>query len=59
MTWTNGGGTHNVIFEDGPRYPSSGASAEPWSWPRKFDVPDVYRYYCSVHQADGMVGTVT
>jgi plastocyanin len=59
VTWNNGGGMHNVIFDDGVRYPPMGSSSDPWSFPRTFDVTRTYRYYCSVHEAGGMVGTVT
>ena len=57
VTWTNGGGTHDVVFEDG--YPPMDPSSMPWTFMRTFQTPDVYPYYCSVHRAEGMVGTVT
>ena len=60
VTWNNGGGNHNVIFDDGVRYPPTGSSSQPWTYPRTFTVPGIYRYHCSVHQAQfGMEGTVT
>jgi plastocyanin len=60
VTWTNsGGGNHNVIFDDGVRYPPSGSSSAAWTFPRTFNTPGTYSYYCSVHQNLGMTGTVT
>jgi plastocyanin len=60
VTWMNsGGGNHNVIFEDGVRYPPSGSSSAAWTFPRTFSTPGTYSYYCSVHQNQGMTGTVT
>src|SRR5262245_518960 len=59
VTWTNGGGTHNVFFEDGsfdmPALPDS----TPWSVSRTFNSLGTFKYYCEAHQLDGMVGTVT
>jgi plastocyanin len=61
VTWRNGGGAHNVIFEDGVRHPDTGTSPDPWEFPRTFNAAGTYRYYCSAHGAlgSGMSGTVT
>jgi plastocyanin len=61
VTFRNGGGPHNVIFEDGVRYPDVGNSSAPWEFPRTFTAQGSYRYYCSVHGAlgSGMSGQVT
>ena len=62
VTWTNGGGLHNVKFDDGSfEQPASGDSS-PWTVSRSFDTPGTFRYYCEVHggpNGAGMSGTVT
>lgn len=66
VTWMNGGGEHNVKFEDG-QFEQPPEPAAPESWPaapprRRFTVPGTYRYYCENHGGpggDGMSGTVT
>ena len=59
VTWTNGGGNHNVRFDDGSfEEPASGSSSA-WTVSHRFDAPGVFRYVCEVHEDDGMVGTVT
>ena len=61
VTWNNGGGFHNVHFDDNsfdmPPSPSSSA----WSVQRTFNAPGTYRYYCEFHggpNGSGMSGTV-
>jgi len=61
VTWSNGGGVHNVHFDDGsfdmPASPSSAA----WSVSRTFTSPGTFRYYCEAHggpNGSGMSGTV-
>jgi len=61
VTWNNGGGLHNVHFDDGsfdmPATPSSAA----WSVSRMFTAPGTFRYYCEIHGGpggSGMSGTV-
>jgi plastocyanin len=61
VTWNNGGGLHNVHFDDNsfdmPASPSSAA----WSVQRTFNTPGLYRYYCEAHggpNGSGMSGTV-
>ena len=60
VTWTNAGGTHNVLFDDGmfdvPAEPS-----DPPAWPtvqRTFPQPGTFRYVCEAHVFTGMTGTV-
>ena len=57
VTWNNGGGFHNVHFDDGsfdmPPSPSSSA----WSVSRTFTSPGTFRYHCEAH-APTMSGTV-
>lgn len=62
VTWNNGGGLHNVHFDDNsfiqPPTPQSGA----WTASRTFGNPGMFRYYCDVHGAPngvGMSGTVS
>jgi plastocyanin len=61
VTWNNGGGFHNVHFDDNsfdmPASPSSAA----WSVSRTFSSPGTFRYYCEAHGGpggSGMSGTV-
>jgi plastocyanin len=61
VTWNNGGGFHNVHFDDNsfdmPASPSSAA----WSVSRTFTSPGTFRYYCEAHGGPngvGMSGTV-
>jgi plastocyanin len=60
VTWTNGGGTHNVKFDvlavDLPLTPSA-----TWTTPVEHvftEAPATYAYHCELH-APGMSGTVT
>ena len=62
VTWNNGGGAHNVHFDDNsftqPPAPQSGA----WTASRTFGSPGMFRYYCDLHGAPngaGMSGTVS
>ena len=61
VTWNNGGGIHNVHFDDNsfdmPASPSSAA----WSVNRTFSAPGMFRYYCEFHggpNGSGMSGAV-
>jgi len=58
VTWTNGGGVHDVTFEDGLFKQPSPPSALIWTVSRTFDTPGTYLYYCSVHRSLGMTGSV-
>jgi plastocyanin len=57
VTWTNAGGRHNVVFDDGRfTYPTT-ASTEAWtSPPLPFNEVGTFRYYCAVHGGPGGVG---
>lgn len=65
ITFTNGGGTHNVnggqdIFPDNPASFFSGTpSADSWEYTYTFNLDGLYNYQCDLHVAQGMVGTVT
>jgi plastocyanin len=58
VTWTNGGGVHDVTFEDGLFQQPSPPNATIWTVSRTFDSPGTYLYYCSVHRSIGMTGSV-
>ena len=61
VTWNNGGGFHNVHFDDDP-LPLSPLSSDSWSVSRTFTNPSTFRYYCDAHggpNGSGMAGTVT
>ena len=53
--WNSGGVDHNVTFADGP---TSGTKSS-GSYARTFDTPGTYPYVCTIHQGQGMTGTVT
>lgn len=62
VTWNNGGGVHNVHFDDNsfiqPPSPQSGA----WTASRTFGSAGMFRYYCDLHGGPngvGMAGTVS
>jgi plastocyanin len=58
VTWNNGGGTHNVVFDDGPAYTEpSTPSSELWTRSRRFDDTGTFRYHCGFHGAS-MSGSV-
>ncbi len=57
VRFTNEGGLHNLIWDDGgPGMPS--ASTSLWSVSREFDSPGTYTFFCSVHLEQGMDGEV-
>jgi plastocyanin len=59
VMWNNAGGTHDVVFPDGFRQPPQPAGpGAAWPVSRRFDSPGTFSYFCSVHQSQGMVGTV-
>jgi plastocyanin len=66
VVFANSGGSHNFVFEDGPRFPQTPRPAGDavWSTPlsRVFTVAGTYRFYCATHGGPGgvgMSGTVT
>jgi plastocyanin len=61
VTWNNGGGLHNVHFDDNSYVMPPSASGSAWSVQRTFNTPGTHRYYCDVHGGPngvGMSGTV-
>jgi plastocyanin len=62
VTWTNAGGSHNVVIEaEGFEQPSPPAPPGAPNWPvtHTFNTPGTFTYYCRPHQGLGMTGTVT
>jgi Copper binding proteins, plastocyanin/azurin family len=61
VTWTNTGGTHNVVFDDG-MFTQPATAMMPSGWPpivsRTFSQAGDYTYYCQLHRSIGMTGTV-
>jgi plastocyanin len=51
VTWNNGGGTHNVVFDDGSFTEPPAPNADEWSVPRTFGQPGIFRYQCGLHGA--------
>jgi plastocyanin len=67
VTWTNSGGEHNVVWNDGKVKAQPPDSVEPSLWPaggvsRTFARAGRYRYFCALHgdavDDFGMVGYV-
>ncbi|MEM9555610.1 MAG: Calx-beta domain-containing protein [Acidobacteriota bacterium] len=67
VTWTNGGGFHNVAASDGSFRCAQGCdgqggdgapSSAAWSFSITFDQPGTINYVCEVHEALGMVGSI-
>jgi plastocyanin len=56
VTWNNGGGFHNVKFDDGSFTQPPSPSTAAWKVSRTFDTPGSFRYYCQVHGGPGGVG---
>ena len=55
--WTGRGGQHNVVEEDGV-FESDLYFDEGETFSHTFDGPGVYRYVCTPHQTQGMLGAV-
>jgi len=61
VTWNNGGGFHNVKFDDGSFEQPGDPDPTSWTAERTFDKPGTFRYYCEAHggpNGSGMAGTV-
>jgi plastocyanin len=58
VTWQNGGGNHNVQFNDGTYQMPPNPSTSSWTVSRTFNTPGTFTYVCRQH-APGMAGTVT
>jgi plastocyanin len=57
VTWNNGGGVHNVAFNDGSYTQPPQPSTDDWSVQRTFDTAGIFRYQCGFHGAS-MSGVV-
>jgi len=55
--WTSFGGGHNVVAEDGA-FESELLFEEGETFSHTFDEPGVYRYVCTPHRTQGMLGVV-
>jgi len=55
--WTGRGAQHNVVEEDGV-FESELYFDEGETFSHTFDEPGVYRYVCTPHQTQGMLGAV-
>jgi plastocyanin len=58
VTWTNGGGNHNVVLAAGAVALNSPSTSR-WTLTHTFDAAGTFSYYCAIHRALGMTGTVT
>ena len=58
VTWQNGGGNHNVQFNDGSYQMPVNPSTDSWTVSRTFNTPGTFTYVCREH-APGMAGSVT
>lgn len=58
VTWKNGGGFHNVKFDDGKFERPTDPDFSSWTVERTFDKPGSYRYICEQHESSGMVGHI-
>ena len=59
--WTGRGGTHNVVFERGPRFETDLTDAEGHAESLELSPPDGTgwaSYYCEPHQGSGIRGAV-
>lgn len=55
--WTSFGGSHNVVEENGV-FESELMSSEGETFSHTFTEPGFYRYICTPHQTQGMLGVV-
>ncbi len=58
VTWTNDGGNHNVLADDGS-FGSGPPSTDLWVYSYTFHKGGVYPYACEIHGGSGMTGTIT
>lgn len=56
VTWTNRGGVHNVVADDGSF--TSGPATFDWTSSHTFNTAGTFNYHCQPHQFLVMVGTV-
>ena len=63
VTWSNGGGSHNVnatlaTYPNNPEGFGNSVSNSSWTLQHIFSIPGTYNYQCDPHTGMGMVGTV-
>ena len=58
VTWTNGGGLHNVQFDNGTYEMPADPSTSGWTVSRRFDTAGRFTYICREH-GSSMSGSVT
>ena len=63
VTWTNGGGSHNVnatlaTYPNNPEGFGNSINSSSWSFQHIFSIAGTYDYQCDPHTSMGMVGTV-
>jgi plastocyanin len=56
VTFRNGGGTHNVHFDDGSVDIPATADSTQWEFAHPFNTVGDFRYYCEIHGAANGVG---
>ena len=56
VTWNNGGGFHNVKFDDGSFEQPSEPSFSAWTVRRTFNAAGQFRYFCEAHGGPGGSG---
>lgn len=60
VVWTNIGGFHNVHHDADPSLFGNSPESDPWVYEFVFNLPaGVYPYFCEVHGAAMMSGTIT
>ncbi|ERH01877.1 MAG: halocyanin domain protein [Halonotius sp. J07HN6] len=55
--WTGRGGQHNIVAGDGS-FESEYYLKEGSSFSHTFESPGVYKYHCTPHQTQGMLGVI-
>jgi plastocyanin len=55
VVWTNAGGAHNVVADDGS-FINGAASSAAWSYSRTFPTAGEVPYYCAPHGGPGGIG---
>ncbi|RXK46214.1 halocyanin domain-containing protein [Halorientalis pallida] len=56
--WTGEGGAHNVVADEGPIDSGSAVGGSGVKYEHTFEEDGIYKYYCSPHQGQGMLGAV-
>jgi plastocyanin len=56
VTFTNAGGFHNAVSDDGTTINSGAASSAAWTYTATFGTPGTFGYYCAIHGAPGGQG---